>query len=74
MKSNTIVRRIRVRKEDSAYVYCILESHEGVASYSTLAHRPEDPHRDLELTVPESFASELEDVLKRLGDLVYELK
>lgn len=67
-------RRIRVRKEDSAFVYCILESHEGIVSYSTLEHRPGDPHRDLELQIPAGLAFEVDEVLKELGDLIYELE
>jgi hypothetical protein len=68
------LKTIRVRKEDSAYVYFILESHEGIVSYSTLPHRTGEAHRDLELTIPESFVPEVDRLLKRLGDLVYELK
>jgi hypothetical protein len=66
-------RHIRVRKQDSAYIYCILESHEGIVSYSTLKHEPSAPHRDLELQIPEGYISEVEEMLKQLGDLIYEL-
>jgi hypothetical protein len=66
-------RRIRVRKEDSAFVYFILESYEGITSYSTLEYRTGDAHRDLELTIPVDFLTEVDRLLKRLGDLVYEL-
>lgn len=71
--SQLLHRRIRVRKQDSAFVYCVLEAHEGVASYSTLPNGPQDPHRDIELNVPVDFAAEVEEILKELGDLVYEL-
>lgn len=73
MGKGVIRRRIRVTKEDSAFVYCILESYEGITSYSTLQHKDGDPHRDLELMVPVDFRDEVEDLLKHLGDLVYDL-
>lgn len=69
----SLFRRIRVRKEDSAFVYFILEAHEGIVSYSTLDFRKGDPHRDLELRVPPDFAAEVNRVLERLGGMVYEL-
>ncbi len=63
---------IRVKKEDSAFVYFILESYEGITSYSTLPHSTGDPHRDLELNIPPDFESEVRELLQRLGDLIYE--
>lgn len=71
LNSHTI--RIRVRKEDSAFVYCILESYEGIASYSTVDYKTGDPHRDLELNIPTDFVDEVRNVLSRLGDMVYDL-
>ena len=70
----SVFKRIRVRKEDSAFVYFILESYEGIASYSTLKHRVGDAHRDLELRIPPDFVAEVDDLLHRLGDMIYELK
>lgn len=67
-------RTIRVRKEDSAFVYFILESHEGIVSYSTLSHQPGDAHRELELQIPPAFIDEVDQVLRSFGDAVYELK
>ncbi len=69
----SIRKKIRVRKEDSAFVYFILESHEGITSYSTLDFKPGDLYRDLELRIPPDFVDETEELLKQLGDLVYEL-
>ena len=66
-------KRIRVKKEDSAFVYFILESHEGATSYSTLEHREGDTHRDLELTFSPTFASEVDEILEDLGEYVHEL-
>lgn len=70
---SSVRKRIRVRREDSAFIYNILESHEGITAYSTLPHRQGDLSRDLELYIPPDFLGEVEEVLKRLGDLVYEL-
>lgn len=70
----SVRRRIRVRKEDSAFVYCILESHEGITAYSTLDGEPHSPYRDLDLQIPPNFVEEVSEVLEQLGDLVYELE
>ncbi|MDR3606733.1 MAG: DUF4911 domain-containing protein [Oligoflexia bacterium] len=70
----SVFKKIRVRKEDSAFVYFILESYEGIASYSTLPHQPGDLHRDLELRIPPDFLEETQALLRRLGDMVYELE
>ena len=69
----SIIRKIRCRKEDSAFIYCILESHEGIVSYSTVDYGAGQAHRDLELRIPPDFAEEVERVMKELGDLVYEI-
>ena len=49
----------RMKTEDSALVYFILESHEGICSYSTLPHKPGDAHRDLVLRIPPGFEDEV---------------
>ena len=72
MTQHSIFKKIRVKKQDSAFVYFILESYEGITSYSTLDHRPEDPHRDLELRIPPDFLAEVEELLRDLGEMVYE--
>lgn len=51
----------------------ILESYEGITSYSTLDYKPGDAYRDLELRIPPDFVQEVEAVLKRLGDMIHEL-
>ncbi len=71
---NSIFKKIRVRKEDSAFVYFMLESYEGIASYSTLPHTVGDSHRDLELRIPPDFVSEVDELLGSLGEMIYELK
>jgi hypothetical protein len=71
--TQSIRKVIRVRKEDSAFVYNLLESYEGITSYSTLDHKVGDSFRDLELRIPPDFVEDVEDLLKRLGEMVYEL-
>ena len=70
----SVIMKIRVKKEESAFVYFILESYEGIVSYSTLDYQVGDLHRDLELRIPPDFLDETREVLKSLGDLVYEIK
>lgn len=65
--------QLRVRKEDSAFVYAVLEAHEGICSYSTLDHVPGSLHRDLELQVPSGWTEEVDRVIQDLGDYVYVL-
>lgn len=77
MHDQAVKRRIRVRKEDSAYVYCIFEAHEGIAAYSTLDHKAGDLYRDLELQIPVAFLTDVDSVIQRLnaaGCPVYSLE
>jgi hypothetical protein len=67
----SVRRTIRVKKEDSAFIYFIFESYEGIASYSTLDFKKGDAHRDLELRIPPAFLIEVDELLTSFGDLVY---
>ena len=70
MSSSTMrahLHTIRVRKEDSAFVYFVLESHEGITAYSTLDFKAEDPYRDLQLMIPPDFIGEVRDLLAELA-------
>lgn len=71
------VIRIRAAKEDSAYLYSILESYEGLCAYSTLECLPGDRHRDLEMIVPISqepaLRKLLETIKEELGGELHEL-
>ncbi len=67
-----LTRVIRVRKQDSAFIYHLLESYEGIASYSTLDSPPGSSYCDLELSIPAGFAEDVERLLSELGDKVYE--
>lgn len=71
--TRSLRRRIRVAKEESVFLYNILESHEGIVAYSTLPHRAGDLHRDLELYIPPDFEAETDALLRNLGELVYEI-
>lgn len=70
----SIRRKIRVKKEDSAFVYFILESYEGICSYSTLDFQVGDSYRDLELRIPPDYLDEVESLLHDLGELIYEIE
>jgi hypothetical protein len=71
--TKSIFKKIRVRKEDSAFVYFILESYEGLTCYSTVDYKVGDAYRDLELRIAPDFIDEVAAVLKQLGEMVYEL-
>ncbi len=72
-KIQSLRRKFRVRREDSVFVYWVLESHEGAVAYSTLEHKPGDPHRDLMIFVPPGQEAASERVLRSLGELLYEI-
>jgi hypothetical protein len=58
-----IKRTIRVHRRDSAFVYAILESLEGMASYSTLPDAPCQDFREIELCIAPAFLGEIETVI-----------
>lgn len=59
-----IRKTIRVRKYDSAFVYAIFESLEGMLAYSTLPElQTGQDFRDLDLLISEGFQNEVEEVL-----------
>ena len=70
MEQRSIFQKIRVRKEDSVYVYNVFESYEGITSYSTLEFKPGDAYRDLELRIPPDFYEEIQELLLRLKDWI----
>jgi hypothetical protein len=73
---DVVIRRIRVPKKESAFVYFILEAQEGIVSYSTLDPEPgqdqkyRESFRDLRLSIPVAFVDDTMRVLKELGDRV----
>ena len=58
---------IRVRKQDSAYVYQVFESYEGLTNYSTIPSPKGTPHCDIELHLAPDLRGHVEDLLLRLG-------
>ena len=61
---------IRSKKEDSGFIYHVLEAHEGLAAYSTLDFDSRDPFRDLELWVPLEQLDRVMEVLLDLKEIV----
>ena len=61
---------IRSKKEDSAFIYHILESHEGLTAYRTLDHIPHEQTRDVELIFSAESLADVRSLLKELAHLV----
>ena len=59
--------KIRVRKQDSAYLYQILESYEGLANYSTISVEKDLPYRDIALHVAPDLSAHFENLVDRLS-------
>ena len=57
---------IRVRKQDSAYLYQILESYEGLTNYSTLTLEKDLPYRDIALHMAPDLKAELDRLVESL--------
>ena len=62
---------IRIKKEDAAYLYQLLESYEGLTNYSTLTSIADTPYREIQLhKSPEQVS-----LLKRmLGEIANEIE
>lgn len=73
MSKNFYRKVIRVSKKDSAFIYSILESYEGLTAYSTLDTPKECSYRDIELLMTLDFVTDVENLMKEFGDTVYEL-
>lgn len=58
---------VRVKKEDSAYLYQVLEASEGLTNYSTLDAQKNQSYRDIRLHQAPDLHSELMELLERLG-------
>ena len=57
---------VRVPKEHSAFLYFNLESHEGLAFYSTLDSSLKELFRDIELFAPIEWDYEIRHLLEAL--------
>lgn len=70
--SEVTKRLIRVEKKNSAFVYAILESLEGMASFSTVDLEG-DPvrvgknFRDIELCIPDPFVADVEQIISDMA-------
>ena len=60
----TLSKIVRVRREDSAFVYAVFESLEGMVSVSTVNF--DQLFCDLSLEIPDAFVSDMESVLEGL--------
>ncbi len=57
---------IRVHRRDSAFVYAILESLEGMTSFGTLPDEKSRDYRVVELSISPGYEAEVEIVLNGL--------
>jgi len=67
-------KRIRVPKEETVFLYALLESYEGLASYSTVDFSTATSYRDMELRYSVNFKKDVERLLGQLGSIVYVLE
>jgi len=67
VKVRACMMKIRVRKQDSAYLYQILESYEGLTNYSTVSAAKELLYRDIVLHVTPELRPEVEKLIERLS-------
>ena len=58
-----MVKILRVTKEDSAFLYQLLEGYEGLACHSTLTTEKNLGYRDIEIQVVAGLEEEFELVL-----------
>ena len=61
---------LRVAKQDSAYLYALLEAYEGVVNFSTLPSERTAGFRDIYVFSTESMRSELGQVIAILSGSV----
>ena len=58
---------LRVRKEDSAYVYQVIESYEGITNHSTLSDLKSVPYRDVVLHIAPDLKPYVEKMVAALA-------
>ncbi len=61
---------VRTTKADSAFLYHVIEAHEGLATCTTLPNPEHAQYRDVELLVPRELVAEMKLVLEDLSDIV----
>ena len=57
---------LRVKKEDSAYLYQVIESYEGITNHSTLGEAKGVPHRDVILHIAPDLRHHVERMVEEL--------
>jgi hypothetical protein len=60
--------KLRVKKEDSAFLYALFEAQEGIVSYSTLDTVPGALHRDLEVQIPPGNLDEVQSLVDEIRE------
>ena len=67
MRYNQLVHMvIRVAKQDSAFIYFILEASEGLFFYSTLKHSLAQKHRDVDIKGSISLIDEIKSTMNQI--------
>jgi hypothetical protein len=61
---------VRTTKENSAFLYNLLEAHEGLTAYSTLEFKQADPYRDVELMIPPGSEAAVKKLIQDLESFV----
>ena len=59
---------LKVQKKDSAYLYQLLESYEGLANYSTVNIEKDSPHREIKLHLAPDLVPQLKQVLRKIAE------
>lgn len=59
---------LEMPKEDSSFIYFILEAMDNLCFYSTIQHEVGDPTRKVEITCPIESQDTLKKVLKHLAE------
>lgn len=62
---------VRVKKEDSAYLYRLLESYEGLTNFSTVTSGKGDTFRDIELQYSPEMKAQLLIQLEHIAKEIY---
>ncbi len=57
---------LKVKKEDSAIIYFILEANEGVCFYSTIPHEAHDQFRIIEIKYTQELEKEFNQIINQL--------
>lgn len=62
---------LRVRKADSAYLYQVLESYEGLTNFSTLEDREDPAYRRIVLHIAPDLRVDVERLVKHLQKEIF---